>query len=351
MNYSLHCTACNAVYGMEYKAQICAKCGNILEVEYSHMLSSVPSNSGFWGYESILPKGVYRHYELGSTKLIPAHSKGLHLKMEIENPTRSFKDRGSAIEVAKACEYGFDEIVCASTGNMAYSISYYAKLYGIKSTVFIGGDANKDKLRDIRETHDARTVKVKGDFTKAQSLAEKYSRKHSAFLAGDYCYRKEGQSTLAYELLAQIPAADYVFVPVGNATLINGITKVFRELKTSNAKIHIPKVVGVESTSCNPLEKAFRTGVPIKYQKPRTKADAIAVGLPTFAQPAIEDLHLIGGDVVAVTDKQMAVEQKEFYSEYGLVVELAGVASVAAYKKLGISEDVASVAIISGGNV
>ena len=37
---------------------------------------------------------------------------------------------------------------------------------------------------------------VNGDFTKAQKLAERYARRTGAFLAGDYCYRKEGQKTV-----------------------------------------------------------------------------------------------------------------------------------------------------------
>jgi threonine synthase len=322
----------------------------MLDVSYLGR-ATLPSLPGsFWDYEQLLPRGRYRHFEVGSTRLIPARERGLFLKMELENPTKSFKDRGSVVEVAKAREYRYREVVCASTGNMAYSIAYYAKLYGMRATVFIGGKANKDKLRDIRETRDATTIRVNGDFTKAQGLAEAYARKHNAFLAGDYCYRQEGQSTMAYEILEQAPDAKYVIVPVGNATLISVVLKAFSSIKDADQKAHVPRVIGVESSSCNPLEEAFRLDKQAGYQTPRTKADAIAVGLPTFADTALKYLHSMDGSMVAVTDKEMEREQKLFYEEYGIIAELAGVASMAAYRKLGIGGSEKTVAIISGGN-
>lgn len=351
VEYTLQCTACGTGYGRRYRRQLCGKCSGILEVRYTHTPSVVPRPDSFWGYGPFLPEGRYRHFEVGFTKLLPSREENLFLKMEIENPTRSFKDRGSVIEVAKAKEYGYREIVCASTGNMAYSIAYYAKLYGIRATVFIGGKANRDKLRDIRETHDARTIRVNGDFTRAQGLAEKYAGKRGAFLAGDYCYRKEGQSTMAYEMLAQLPDASCIIVPVGNATLISGITKVLRNLRENSLKERLPKVIGVESSACSPLEEAFRLKKGIQYQTPKTRADAIAVGMPTFGKMALDDLRTLNGSVVAVTDAEMKREQKSFYEEYGLIAELAGVASIAAYRKLHLGRDEKAVAVISGGNV
>lgn len=351
MDYLLKCASCGAEYGMGHRSQLCTRCRGMLEVVYLGRVAHPSSGGSFWGYENALPRGRYRHFEVGLTKLVSGHARGLQLKMELENPTRSFKDRGSVIEVAKAREHGFREVVCASTGNMAYSIAYYAKLYGMHATVFIGGNANRDKLRDIRETHDATTVRVNGDFTKAQGLAEEYARKHRAFLAGDYCYRQEGQGTMAYEILEQAPDAKYVIVPVGNATLISGILKAFGSIKEANPKAHVPRVIGVESDMCNPLEEAFRLGKQAWYQTPRTNADAIAVGLPTFADTALKYLHSMDGSMVAVTDKEMEREQKLFYEEYGIIAELAGVASIAAYRKLGICGSEKTVAIISGGNV
>ncbi len=351
MEYLLRCTRCRAEYDRHYQSQICVTCGGIMEVVYSHSAPFVSGDARFWGYAPVLPRGEYRHYKVGSTTLMQAQEPNLYLKLELENPTRSFKDRGSVIEVAKAHEYGYRKIVCASTGNMAYSIAYYSKLYGLRTKVFVSRDANKDKVRDIRETHDADVTHVDGDFTKAQGLAERYAQREGAFLAGDYCYRKEGQSTIAYEVLNQLPDAKYLIVPVGNATLLGGVLKALRHLKAEHQKLHIPKVIGVQSSSCKPFVKAFSALKPVEYVNPATRADAIAVGLPTFGESALDDLRFLEGSAITVSDTEMKAEQKRFAERYGLVAELAAVASVAAYRKLRINKGEKAVAIISGGNV
>ena len=269
----------------------------------------------------------------------------------MQNPTHSFKDRGSIIEVSKAIEYGYDEVVCASTGNMAYSLAYYAKIHGIKSKVFIAGGANRDKLRDIRETHDADITKVRGDFTKAQALAIRYCQKRmNAFLSGDYCYRKEGQKTIAYELMATMKGIEYIFVPVGNATLLSGMLKALEQIK-KDTNTRIPRIVAVQSRECSPFVDAFNDRRKLRYQRPRTKADAIAVGLPTYGEIAAAELRKNRGVAISIPDSELVREQKEFYKKYGMIVELASVTGIAAFKKLNIDEDKKCVAVITGGNV
>ena len=347
MRYLLICTKCNSKYPKSYNSQLC-KCGGMLEVIYKKV--KLPEKGEeFWSFYGALPDGKYRKYELGGTKLIEAVEKDLYLKLETGNPTRSFKDRGSAIEVAKAAEYGYNEIACASTGNMAYSIAYYAKLYGLRAKVFISNGANKDKIADILSTHRAKLIMVNGDFTKAQALAELYAEKHAAFLAGDYCYRKEGQKTVCHEILAKVPEIKNIIVPVGNATLISSVFKALAEAKAAGRIKSVPSIIGVQSTRCMPLVRAFRIGKGIKYEKPETKADAIAVGYPTFGEQAIDAVSRTKGTMVSVSDREMSTEQLRFMEDYGLVAELAGVASLAAFKKL--RPNGATVAIISGGNV
>ncbi|MGC8586981.1 MAG: threonine synthase [Candidatus Micrarchaeia archaeon] len=352
MNYTLKCLKCGREYSSTYPSQVC-ECGGLLEVVYEdNPAKHLKRHRSFWDYEPLLPKSSYSRYVLGSTRLVRSHeSESLFLKLEIDNPTRSFKDRGSVVEIAKAFEYGYDEIVCASTGNMAYSVSYYAKIAGIRARIFISNNANADKLRDIRSTGDAKITQVKGDFNMALKVAEKYAKENGAFLAGDYCYRKEGQRTVAYEIMEQLPEATHIIVPVGNATLISGMLKALKEMKSAGIIKRYPKVVAVQSEECKPFASAFKSGRGLKYERPMTKADAIAVGMPTFGPQAMAALKEIGGEAVTVSDKDMLREQKKFYEEYGLIAELAGVASVAAFRKLDIEEGAKAVAIVSGGNV
>jgi len=353
MDYALKCTGCKKDYPAEYPCQTCGSCGRNLEVQYKGGVKFKASDGlGFWNYEQGLPKGRYNHYELGGTRLMRSEeSPNLYLKLELENPTGSFKDRGSVVEVAKAKEYGYKEIACASTGNMAYSLSYYSKLEGIRARVFISNDANRDKIRNIRETRTAAITRVDGDFNKALGLAYKYSIRHKAFLTGDYCYRKEGQKTVGYEIMDQLPSATHILVPVGNATLISGVFRGLTEMKAAGRIRQIPRIIAVQSELCSPLVKAFKRKTEIRYEKPRTAADAIAVGYPTFGGQGLEAVHATGGCAVSVTEREMRLAQERFEHEYGLIVELAGAASVAAAGKIGLGGKDRAVAIVSGGNV
>ena len=355
MRYSLKCLSCGRVFESTYKKQTCGYCDGLLEVDYAYSTPRRMSDLfNFWKYQPFLPAGRYTHYALGGTKLIPSlHDSRIYLKLELENPTRSFKDRGSVVEIGKAQEYGYKEIVCASTGNMAFSLSYFAKLAGIRSVVYVSSGANKDKVTYIRQTHDAEVRLVKGDFTKAQQLAFAYAKRHKgkAFLTGDYCYRKEGQKTVAYEIMDQIGDVTHIVMPVGNATLFSAVYKALKEMQLFGLVEKMPKFVAVQAHGCDPVVKAFEAGTEIAYQKPKTKADAIAVGMPTFGNQALGALKETGGLAVSVTEEEMEEEQRRFHEEYALVAERAGVASIVAAKKLELGEEDVAVAIVSGGNV
>ena len=354
MKYYLKCTICKASYQSDFESQICAKCRGILEVVYVGKPRKLGiSCKSFWDFEAALPDGEYKHYVVGGTRLVQSESRrNIFMKLEMENPTRSFKDRGSVIEIAKALEYGYKEIVCASTGNMAYSLAYYSKIAGIKAKILMGEHSNPHKVSRIKAVGSASVQIISGDFTKAEDLAKSYAEKHRAFLTGDYCYREEGQKTMAYEELGQLPGATHVIVPVGNATLISGMFKALKEMRSSGMIEKIPKLVAVQAKGSDSVVDAYRRrSDTIKYMRPTTKADAIAVGLPKFGLQTLEAIKETGGSAVAVTDREMAAQQFSMYKECGIVAELGGVASLAALPKLryGITDRIA--AIISGANV
>jgi len=353
LRYHLECLRCGSIFESGYDKQICGKCSGILEVVYERNPYIPKGNlNSFWDFLPALPSGSYRRYEVGLTKTIKSTDLPCtYMKMEIGNPTHSFKDRGSVIEVGKAHDYGYKEVVCASTGNMAYSVAYYSKLYGIKAKIFISNNASRDKVRDIRETHDADVTRVNGDFNKAQRLAEAYAKRNGAFLTGDYCYRKEGQKTIAYEILLAGKDVNSIVVPVGNATLLSGTFKAVKEFKVARRISKTPAVIGVEASSCSPLYKAFTRDRNVEYETPKTMADAIAVGYPTYGDQAIQYMHKYGGSMRTASEAEMSKEQLSFTNRYGLAVELAGVASLAAIRSgKGIPKGV-KVAVVTGANV
>lgn len=356
MVYSVVCTKCGSENSDA--AFRCHKCNSILEVRYAY--SPLPklrkNGTGMSKYLNMLP--VVRLFSLGEgttpLKRIGQSSRGsLLLKVETGNPTCTFKDRGSAVEISKAMELGMDSVVCASTGNMGLSVAYYARHAGIKCTIFISRDANRRKIKKIL-AQKAAVKEVKGDFNTALNAAERFSRKTGAFVCGDYHYRKEGQKTVAFEVMEQLRyrAPDYVFMPAGNATLFSGFYKGLKEFKILGLIDKMPRLIAVQSEMCDPLVKAIASGKRITYTRPKTAADAIAVGYPTFGNEAVDAIRESKGTALAVGDKEIAdavveLKKHKVYAELGGGTGYAGFLK---YAKCNPMKSKKSVVLVTGNN-
>jgi len=354
--YILKCSECGTIYDSSYAWPRCEKCGGLLEVEYDYDRIELPKNFK----TEFIKQWKYRPFYPISRKPITAGEggtrlkkvgEGLYIKIEIDNPTKSFKDRGSTVEITKALEFGYDRVVVASTGNMALSVSAYSEIAGIQAITFVGSGANQNKIDMIRNKG-GKVVQVDGDFNVAMSEAEKFAMRTGAFLVGDYLYRKEGQKGVFFEIIDQLGfnPPDYLFVPVGNATLISASYKALLELRRFGLIDKIPKIIGVQAEGAKPFVDYVRTG-KLRKVNVNTNADAIAVGYPTYAKQAKEAIEKTGGEAVTVTDEEMLNAMEILYKKAGVCSELAGAAAFAAMIKHKIREGESAVAVVSGGNL
>ncbi len=354
--YNLKCTECGAVYDQNYTWPRCEKCGGLLEVEYDYDKLELSKNfrTEFikqWKYRSFYPIGRKPITAGEGGTRLKGVGDGLFIKIEIDNPTKSFKDRGSTVEITKAMEFGFNRVVVASTGNMALSVSAYSEIAGIEAVTFVGSGANLNKIDMIRNKG-GKVVQVDGDFNVAMNEAEKFAKSTGAFLVGDYLYRKEGQKGVFFEIMDQLGfnPPDYLFVPVGNATLISACYKALLELKKFSLIDKMPKIVGVQAVGAKPFVDYVKTG-KLKKVSIDTNADAIAVGYPTYAKQAKEAIEKTGGEAVTVTDEEMLDAMDMIYRKAGVCAELAGASAFAAMIKHKIREGKSAVAVVSGGNI
>src|SRR5690606_30533859 len=139
---ALKCREC----GREYEVApifSCEFCFGPLEVAYDYDAireattrdSIAAGPNTLWRYAHLLPRDPQYRVDLGDgyTPLIKADRLAkvigldtLWLKNDTVNPTWSFKDRVVSVAIAKAREFGFDAIACASTGNLANSVAAHA---------------------------------------------------------------------------------------------------------------------------------------------------------------------------------------------------------------------------------
>ncbi|MFC2143868.1 threonine synthase [Candidatus Aenigmatarchaeota archaeon] len=253
----------------------------------------------------------------------------LYFKYEAQNPTGSFKDRGSSVEIAKAVESGAKKVVCASTGNMGASLSAYSGMANLKCVVFTPMDARIVKLEQML-AYGADVYKVRGDYVKAARIAEEINRKRGTYLLGDYMHRREGTKSIGFELCEQLPGMDYVFSPIGNGTLISATWKAMNEFRTLGMLKKRPRMVGIQASGCSTVARAYMKGSQIRPVKsPHTIAVAIECGDPIDGRKALSAINKSGGFADSVSDNDILKTRELLARKEGLFAEPAGAVSLA----------------------
>lgn len=273
----------------------------------------------------------------------------LHFKMESKNPTGSFKDRGSAVDVSVAREMKAKGIVLASTGNMAASCSCYAAAAKIPCFVFVPEGVPMAKLAQVI-AYGGRIVQVKGSYNDAAKLAEGIAERLGFFLAGDYAFRVEGQKTAAFELLDQLflQEPDLVVVPIGCGTNIAAYAKGFAEYRKLGFTTKIPQLIGVQAEGASAVVNSFREhrSTVKGVEGVNTIASAIAIGMPIDGVKALDAIYTTHGQAVAVSDREILQAQYLLSTEEGLFVESAAAATLAALVKMSPKHDLTGKRIV-----
>lgn len=306
-------------------------CGNVFDLNYkypstNHILKEFMSNTAIthWKYHSLMPINYHNMQPItmceggtpliNNTKLRMNSSSDLFFKCEFMNPTGSFKDRASALEVTLA--QGYSEIVVATTGNMGASLSAYAALSDKKIIVFIPEGIHNNKIEQM-QMYGAIINYVGGNYTDALLAAEQYYLDHpDSYLAGDYGIRIEGTKSIGYEISEQLEweVPDYIVVPVGNGTLLYSIWRAFMDLNAQHIVNKMPKIIGVKSD--NPEH---------------TIASAIACPKPTLDY----SINNVAKEIITVSDDDI-MQARKILAKNGFFVEPGGAVSYAGYRKLNI---------------
>jgi threonine synthase len=265
----------------------------------------------------------------------------LYFKIEAKNPTGSFKDRGSAIDVSIAKELGAQAIVLASTGNMAASCACYAAAAQIPCFVFVPEGVPMAKLAQVM-AFGGRIVQVKGSYNDAARLAQTIAEEKGFYLAGDYAFRVEGQKTAAFELLDQLlfDEPDMVVVPIGCGTNITAYAKGFKEYRELGLIAKTPQLIGVQAEGAAAVVNSFKDRLSTiePHHGVNTVASAIAIGDPIDGVKALDAIYSTFGQALAVSDQEMLEAQYLLSTEEGLFVENSSAATLAAVIKMSTFE-------------
>ncbi|MBI2962201.1 MAG: threonine synthase [Deltaproteobacteria bacterium] len=352
----LKCRECGADYP-KVAAHVCETCFGPLEVVYDYravarrmtreVVESRPRD--LWRYRELLPvegePSVGLHS--GFTPLVRADRLArefgvaeLWLKDDsVNHPTFSYKDRVVSVSICKAIELGFDTVSCASTGNLANSVSAHAARAGLLCYVFIPHDLEKGKVVGSA-IYGPRVVAIEGNYDDVNRLCSEIADKYGwAFVNVNLRpYYTEGAKTYGFEIAEQLgwKLPRHVVVPTAGGTILPKVAKAFKELRDIGlVGDPLPAIYTAQAAGCAPVVQALHRGADlITPVKPNTIAKSIAIGNPADGYYVLKAVRESGGWGESVTDAEIVAGIRLLARTEGIFTEPAGGTTVAVTKKL-----------------
>jgi threonine synthase len=359
---ALTCRACGATFPLAPQ-HACYDCFGPLEVAYDRdaiaavtraQIEAGPHN--IWRYAPLLPAGQDPATRVtlnpGWTPLVQADrlaaavgiAAPLWVKDDSGNPTHSFKDRVVSVALTAAAGFGFDRFACASTGNLANSVAAHAARAGVPSVVFIPADLEPGKVVTTA-VYGGDVVAVGGSYDDVNRLCSQLTEvdefERTAFVNVNLRpFYAEGSKTLGYEVAEQlgwrIPAQ--VVIPMASGELLTKVDKAFEELVAiglAEAPAGGWRVFGAQSSGCNPIATALRTGatdiIPVK---PTGIAKSLNIGDPAAGVFALETVRRTGGWIDEADDDEIRAGIELLAATTGVFAETAGGVTIAVLSKL-----------------
>ena len=283
---------------------------------------------GIWRYKSFLglPKDSPSVYlGEGNTPLIWGNVSGqvVGFKCEYQNPTGSFKDRGSAALVSFLLSRGCESAIEDSSGNAGASFAAYAAKAGINAKIFIPDSASGPKRRQI-EQYGAELVKILGPRSNASEAVRRFADQGTIYASHVYLpFNLPGYATAAYEIFEQLgDAPGTVVVPAGNGGLVLGLGRGFQALKKAGLINNMPTILAVQAEACAPLWALMKYGPAGlgMVSEGETVAEGIRVRYPLRGDSVLRFLEENNGTIVAVDDEQI-IRGRDHLARQGFYVE------------------------------
>lgn len=350
------CTNCGTDTDFRKFSGMCPVCGEtIVEARYDMSQINVPAwletlkkrPYSLWRYHEVLP--IYDTDNIismgeGVTPLIKSRAlasalglKHLYFKDERQGPTGSFKDRQATVAISALKEMGVDEVVVASTGNVAIAYAAYGAQAGIKLWSFFPALAPSDKLREAA-VYGAEIIKTTGSYDQTKQLAAQFAKAKHLFL--DRGIKSvaaiEAMKTMAYEIAEQLGqelengerwrSPDWFLQGVSGGMGPIGVAKGFRELRDFGLVDKLPAFGLVQSTGCAPMTEAYERGqrVATPISESTTIIATLATGDPGRAYEILYDyVQENGGHFTSVTDEEAFNAIRVLAQNDGISVEPA----------------------------
>jgi threonine synthase len=333
---AVECTNCHTITDFREFRGECPACGEKIcearyeldELDVSAWQKNLSKRRGLWRYHELLPvfdtANIVTLQE-GGTPLIKSESlatslglKNLYIKDERQGPTNSFKDRQATVAISVLKELGVDEVVVASTGNVAIAYAAYCARAGIKLWAFFPKLAPNEKMRETA-VYGAEVIKTTGTYDQTKELAANFAATKGIFLDKGIksVAATEAMKTMGYEMAEQLGimradgqrwvSPDWFLQGVSGGLGPIGVAKGFREMMRFGLVDKMPAFGLIQSSGCAPMVEAYMRGqrVATPIEEEGTVIATLATGNPGRAYEILYDyVQDNGGHFLSTSDEE-----------------------------------------------
>jgi threonine dehydratase len=266
------------------------------------------------------------------------------IKHENYQPIGAFKVRGGINLISQlSAEERERGVIAASTGNHGQSVSFAARLFGVKARIVVPENANPGKVAAMRG-YGAEVIFHGEKFDDARLHCESLARKHGYryIHSGDEPLLIAGVATEALEMLEDEPGLEAIIVGVGGGSGIAGVCIAARAINP------LIRIIGVQAESSPAAYESWRQRSLLDAPN-RTFAEGLATG-SGFSLPQSIMWELLE-EFVLVSEEEIKQAMAWMIERAHTLAEGAGAAPLAAAyrmrdelrgKKVGL--------VCSGGN-
>lgn len=279
----------------------------------------------------------------GDTPLLPLDllAKRLKLrrlsaKLELQNPTGSYKDRVAAMSLSLARQRRKSGWIATSSGNAGLAMAAYGTRAGLPGFLCLVASAPMEKRLPLMP-YSVKVIAIKGvgrnSTGKTDSgLVEQVcvaSTRHNLYLGiTAHAYNPDGMrgiDTIAYELAEQVPTATHVYIPTGGGGLLAAVARGLEHRAIA------AKVIACQPSGCAPISLFLGGMIPdpeIEWCK--SSISALQIPRPPDGKLAAEAVTRSNGWGIAVDDEAILAAQRLLAEVEGIFVEPAAAAGLAA---------------------
>ena len=290
-------------------------------------------------------QGVLRPTPLiHSPYLSKSCGNNVYLKPENMQVTGAYKIRGAYYKISTLTdEEKARGLVTASAGNHAQGVAYAAQTAGVAATIVMPTTTPLVKVNNTKD-YGANVVLHGEVFDDAAELAAQLAEEQGLTYVHPFndLTLATGQGTIAYEIFQDLPDVDVILIPIGGGGLAAGVSTLAKLLNPN------VEVIGVEPTGAASMKASLEAGHVVTLPTASTIADGVAVKTPgdlvfPYVQQNVDR-------VLALEDSELVEAFLDIMERHKMIVENAGLLTVAALKHLDCKgKNVVSV--LSGGNM